>query len=388
MKRDKVFMIGVEENPSLPFIASLSQKGIQVYVSSFKRICPGFFSKYPKKRFIYPSPFDDEKSFVKRILDILRNNNFSVTFVFGEHNSFICTKYKHEFEKYTILPLNDFEIYMQCRDKKKTIKAASRAGVPTPKTYFPDEQDIMEIAQQISYPVVLKPNMSFGARGISYPRNQTELVELYRKTKKEYGECHIQEYIPPGGGQYKAEILLNRKLDLIAWCVYEKIRYYPPLGGSSTFNRTVNRLDILNLGKRVLQEIGWIGIGDCDFIHDPRDNKPKLMEINARITRSIKICVLAGIDFPFLLYKMAKNEKLSLNLDYKSPVYMRYILSDILWLLRTKGRFNSNPGFFESFFRRCYEELFCLYDPMPFFAFCTSILGEMFNKEARKRRLR
>ena len=112
------------------------------------------------------------------------------------------------------------------------------------------------------------------------------------------------------------------------------------------------------------------------------------MEINARITRSIKICCLAGVDFPYLLYKMAMGEDLKPNLNYKVPVYMRYLLGDVLWFFRSKDRFNSKPGFFESFFRGYSEEIFSLDDPLPFLGFSLSIAFEMLDKEARRKRLR
>lgn len=383
-----MFMIGAEENPCLPFIHSLSKKGIKVYVGSYKKTCLGFFSRFPVKRYLYPRPLEDEAAFVEKILDILRRENFAVTFVFGGDNTYVVTTYKSKFERFTALPINDFDTYMKCKNKKNTIKAAEKAGVPTPNTYFPDEEGIEVIARKVIYPVVLKPNVSRGARGISYPASPKELIDVYKKTKEKYGECHIQEFIPPGGGQYKAEILLDTNLNLMARCVYEKIRYYPPAGGSSTLNQTVDRQDILELGTKILKEIGWIWVGDCDFICDPRDNIPKLMEINPRITRSIKICSLAGVDFPYMLYRMAIGEKLRPSVDYKVPVYMRYLLADILWFFRSRDGSNTNPAFFESFFGGYSEEIFSLKDPLPFLGFSLSIALEMFDKEAREKRFR
>jgi D-aspartate ligase len=388
MKKDKILMIGVEENPSIPFIHSLARKGLEIHVASYRRTCPGIFSRFPKKRYIYPSPFADEDAFVDRIINILEQEHYRVTLIFGEHNANVLTRFKKELEKFTTLPINDFDKYIKCRDKKNTLKIAQKIGVPTPKTYFPDEVEIKAIANNVKYPVVLKPNESFGARGISYPSSSHELISLYQKTREEYGECHIQEFIPTGGGQFKAEIFHDKSMRLIGWCVYEKIRFYPPKGGSSTFNRTVDRKDILKLGAKILQKIGWFGIGDCDFIGDPRDGKPKLMEINSRITRSIRICTLAGVDFPYMLYKAAIDEELSADLNYKVQVYMRYLLSDVLWFFRSEKRFNSNPGFFSGFFRSWHEEIFTAEDPLPFLGLSLSIAMEMLNKKTREYRLR
>lgn len=388
MKKEKILMIGVEENPSLPFIHSLAKKDLEIHVASYRRVCPGIFSRFPKQRYIYPSPFVDEDAFIEEIINILKHENYIVTFIFGEHNANVLTRFKNELEKFTILPMNDYDKYMKCRDKKSTLKTAEKIGIPIPKTYFPDEVRIEEIAKIVTYPAVLKPNESFGARGITYPTSSEELISLYKKTKEEYGECHIQEFIPPGGGQFKAEIFHDRSMKLIGWCVYEKVRFYPPKGGSSTFNRTVDREDILKLGAKILQEIVWFGIGDCDFIGDPRDGKPKLMEINSRITRSIRICTLAGVDFPYMLYKTAVGEELSTNLDYRVPVYMRYFLSDVLWFFRSKKRFNTNAGFFSSFFKNWHEEIFTVEDPLPLLGFSMLIAMEMLDRKTRKHRLR
>ena len=370
--KGKVLVIGADENPSLPIIESLSTKGMEVHAASHKRVCVGFFSKFVHKRFVYPSPFIDDQSFVHSLSDYVRREGFDVTFVTGDQTTDLLVKNKDLFIQHTALPLVDLERYVNCRDKTKTMKIAQRIGVPTPKTYYPQDEPIEQLARHLTYPVVLKPNSSDGARGIFYPQSADELLHSYRTTTAEYGPCHVQEYIPHTGRQYKAELLLDEKSMVKAWCVYDKLRYYPPTGGSSTLNSTVDRRDILENAAKILKEIRWYGMGDCDFIEDPRDGTAKLMEINPRFTRSIKICVLAGIDFPYLLYKLALGESFPPVLSYQVGLFLRYLPADVMWFIKSKDRFKAKPSFFWFNRKRVNDEILSLKDPGPVLAYLVS----------------
>jgi predicted ATP-grasp superfamily ATP-dependent carboligase len=380
-KIGKILIIGAEENPSLPIIESLSSKGLEVHVASHKKVCVGFFSKHVHNRFVYPSPYTDEQGFIDALCDFVRQKGFDVSFVTGDRPTDLLVKHRDLFTKHTRLPIVDIQRYVNCRDKTKTMKLAARAGVPTPKTYYPDEEPIEKIAQTLTYPVVLKPNTSDGARGISYPKNSEELKTFYQKTVADFGPCHIQEFIPHAGMQYKAELLLDRNSEVKAWCVYNKLRYYPPTGGSSTLNSTVSRRDILESAAKILKELNWYGMGDCDFIEDPRDGKAKLMEINPRFTRSIKICVLAGVDFPYLLYKTALDESVPSVLDYRNGVYLRYLPADIAWFLKSKDRFNARPSFFWFIGKNLSDEIISLNNPGPAIAYCFAKLCARFDSK-------
>ncbi|MDD5246640.1 MAG: ATP-grasp domain-containing protein [Candidatus Omnitrophica bacterium] len=388
MENRRVLVVGAEENPSLCIIESLARQGMEVCAASHKRVCVGFFSRFVSRRFLYPSWALGEEAFLARIIEIISRQRFEAVFVAGEQPSFILCKHKKEIERYSKIPTPDFATYMKCRDKSVTMKLAAASGVPVPRSYFPEETGIDQISRQVEYPVVIKPNSSNGARGIEYPSSAGELLQAYQRVSSIYGPCHVQEYIPHSGMQYKAEVLLDGSLKVKAWCLYNKPRYYPPTGGSSTVNCTVERQDILDYAVRILKQIGWVGLGDCDFILDPRDNIPKLMEINPRITRSIKICMLAGVDFPFLLYKLARGEELPDTLIYKKDIYLRYLFSDIFWFFKSPERFRAKPNFFWFFGKNLRDEVISFKDPGPALAYLLSSAAALFNKKEREFRLR
>ena len=380
LRKGKVLVVGAEENPSLPIIESLSTKGLEVHAASHQRVCVGLFSKYIHNRFVYPSPYVDEQGFLNSLHDYVRKEAFDVTFVTGDRATDVLVRNKELFTKHTSLPLVDFERYVNCRDKTRTMKIAQRIGVPTPKTFYPEDEPIQKVAKRLNYPVVLKPNTSDGARGISYPQNKDDLVRLYHATVANYGPCHVQEYVPHTGMQYKAELLLNADSEVTAWCVYNKLRYYPPTGGSSTLNSTVHRKDILESAAKILRELKWYGMGDCDFIEDPRDGTPKLMEINPRFTRSIKICVLAGVDFPYLLYRTALGEPVPHVLDYRADIFLRYLPADIAWFIKSRERFKTRPSFFWFLGKNLSDEIISFQDPGPALAYFFSKACSRFDR--------
>jgi predicted ATP-grasp superfamily ATP-dependent carboligase len=261
-----------------------------------------------------------------------------------------------------------------------------QSGVPCPRTFFPDEENIERIAQQADYPVLVKANISSGARGICLVQTKEELRRTYETVKRDYGECHIQEYIPGGGMQYKADLFLDRNQQLKAGIVYSKLRYFPINGGSSVLNRTVHYPQILENAYRLLVSIGWCGFADFDFIADPRDGTPKIMEINPRMPACFRITLAAGIDFPQMIAQLALGEDVSRVDGYELDVYLRYLPLDCLWFLKSPERFRATPSFFRFFGRNLSDQIISLRDPGPVLGFCLENLIAFFDIEARRAR--
>lgn len=357
--------------------------------ASHRRTALGFFSRHASARLRSPSP-RDETAYLAFVLGRLRDVRCDAVFACGEDATTFLARHQDAVRPYASVPMPPLQRFMICRDKSKTMRAARKLGIPTPLTHDPAEEQVEDFARRVGYPVVVKPNVSDGARGISFPPDARSLRRALRRTTAVYGPCHVQEYIPQTGTQYKAEILLDAESDVRAWCLYSKLRYYPPSGGSSTLNRTEARTEILEAGARMLRGIGWAGLGDCDFIEDPRDGVPKLMEINPRFTRSIRICVRAGVDFPLYLYRLAvgAGDVPEAPEPYRIGVMQRYLPADIAWFLRSPDRFRARPGFFRTFFTGAADEIFSLSDPGPALAYALGAVADLFDPQARRYRLR
>ncbi len=387
MKILSVLVLCGEENPALPVLKSLGQYGVKLTVASHIKYAPGLFSRYTARRLLSPDPWRSENQYIEWVVRTVSDDHYDMIIPLGEKASLWVAKNKKRVSKYTEVPFPAPEIYMTARDKGLTMKAASSLNIPIPKTYFPEEEPLSDICNRILYPTVLKPRISYGARGIYFPNNPEELYHYYSMATEKYGPCIIQEYIPQTGMQYKAEAVLDSKCKVIAVGVYDKPRYYPVSGGSSTLNRTVYRPDICEVAKDLLEGINWYGMGDCDFIEDPRDGSIKLMEINPRFTRSIRILVEAGLDFPALLLKAALNEKMDIINEYKIGLNMRYLLPDLMWFIKSADRYRYFPGFFNFFDRSTIFEMLSFHDIKPSLFYLLSQLLKLVDSGSRNRLL-
>jgi len=379
-------ILDAEMQCALPVIESLHKRGFHVTAGSHKRINMGFFSKYANRRTIYPHPEKFPAAFLERIFDLVKRQHYDFVLPTDDVSSEILTAHKDQLETYTQLPVVPHDIFMKARDKSQTLRVAIQNKLPCPKTFFPDEQDIKDISEKASYPVLVKPNISSGARGISLASNQAELVKTYAQVKGLFGDCHVQEYIPKGGMQYKADLFLDRDHALKAGIVYSKLRYFPINGGSSIVNRTVRYPEIIENAHKILKAMGWYGFADFDFITDPRDGQPKIVEINPRVPACFRITVGAGIDFSYLIAKLALGEDIPQIKEYKLDVYLRYLPLDVLWFLKSPDRFKAEPNFFKFFGRNLHDQIISLRDPGPIFGFCLENFLSLFDWEARKTR--
>ena len=165
---------------------------------------------------------------------------------------------------------------------------------------------------------------------------------------------------------------------------------YPPEGGSSVLNFSADRPDILDLAHKMLVRLNWVGFCDFDFVDDPRDGVVKIMEINPRLPESFGIAAKSGIDFPLMIYKMARGEPIEPVTDYPKNKFLRFLPGDLLWFLRVsnKERFGTWPGWFRFFDRDTAYQLVRARDPGPIMGYLLENISALFNKKLLRERLR
>ena len=109
-----------------------------------------------------------------------------------------------------------------------------------------------------------------------------------------------------------------------------------------------------------------------EFKRDARDGVSKLLEINGRFWGSLQLAVDAGIDFPYLLYRLAIDGDVEPVLTYDVGVRLRWWLGDVDWLLlrlRERGGIAGQLGAILEFLRptgkMARAEVFRRDDPAP-----------------------
>jgi len=382
--RFRVLVMDGRIQSCLPVIKALHLAGHQVTIAESDPLCVGFFSRYPHRRIRHRDPRKDPEGFLTDLLRHLSTGDYDVLIPILDVTAELVSKHKELLQKYVNIPLVEYPVFLQARDKSRTMKIAQAHGLPIPKTYFPEELEIEEIAGMVDYPALIKPNFSVGARGLTKVADSQELKKLYPLVVAHYGPCTIQEFIPQTALQYKAQFFLDRAGDVKAGVVYSKIRHFPLEGGVSTLNRTVARPDIISLGTGLLRAMDWYSYADIDLITDPRDGLVKIMEVNPRITGSVKICFEAGVDFAKMLVELAMGEEVEPVRGYQIGLYLRHPGLDLIWFWKARDRFKANPNWFWFSGKNLRYDVWSREDPGPLLGYVLANLRDLFSVEARR----
>ena len=326
---------------------SLHARGIEVHVAAESRVAMALWSRSASRRHIVPGSRTSPDAFVKALAALQETCHFDAVLPVSDDDIAALLEreasWRESGMKVALPSLNAFEV---ARDKSQTLKAAIAVGVPCPETWFPDERPLQEIAAEAVYPLLVKPNVSAGARGITLVEGPALLQETYDRVVNAYGPCHLQEWIPEGGAQYKADALVGPCGRMLGTFVCRKLRYYPVKGGSSTLIVSDRHASIADGVERLLKHLGWYGFADFDFIVDPRDGVAKLMECNPRFPESLAVNVFAGADFPWALFQLASTGEAETLASYDLGRYARFLVGDVMWFLHSQERFRAQPSFF------------------------------------------
>ena len=240
-------------------------------------------------------------------------------------------------------PSND--CFQLAFDKGRTLELAGSLGVGTPVTYAKATgESLAEFLSNRSFPMVVKPRRSVswnygpdGRRGVqlttSFATSPQELHSLCVKILSQTGEFPlVQEYVR--GEEASIQFLCDRGA-VVAACANRRLRSMHPTGGAGVLKETVplSYGGMADRARRLVAALNWTGPIMVEFKIEQASGVPKLMEINGRFWGSLPLAVLAGVDFPYLYYRLALGMKIPPILDYPERVTSRHLVGDLrhLW---------------------------------------------------------
>ncbi len=369
----------------LPMTEYLHRLGVTVGTLNTSRLDVGYVSRWPHERYIGPDPRHDLLAALHKTRTILATGAYDVVIPASDDTATMLAENKPELSRFAAIAVNDLPVFVRARDKLLTMRACDELGLPHPRSLDASLPELPDQVRALGFdvPLVLKPRRGSGATGFQRVDRLAELLDLAREAADKFGPMLVQEYIPQTDLQYKTQIMLNRQGEVCSCVTFNKLRWFPPNGGSSVLSQTVQRRDIDDTCIRLLRGIGWRGYGDVDLIQDPRDGIAKVIEINPRITGCIKICFDAGVDFARQVVEDALDLPVTVYPHYEIGRFLRYMHTDILWFLLSPDRWRTRPSWFD--FRRTTDQIFSLRDPLPGLTYSLQAFGKLIGwKKKRK----
>ncbi len=371
---------------TLALVRSLGRKGIDVTVGERTFLNTSFFSKYCSRRIVYPSPRRYPDQFIDFITKEIKENHYECLYPMEEETLLLLAQHRSEISKYTYLLVPDSQKIEFVRDKGNLLRFAEAHGIPMPKTFYePPTSTLPPWGGGEGEGYVIKPRISSGSFGIAYVRKREDLIPLYQKVHAQYPFPLVQEWIPDGGGTFGFSALFDDGSNVKAAFIHEKLRMYPIQGGPSTLREGVEHLQIMELGLSLLKSLDWTGVAMAEFKVDPRDGIPKLMEVNPRFWGSLHLAIISGVDFPYLILKMARGDQFDPVLSYMMGKRCRWLLfGDILHFLSNPHRFHLDPSFFHFFDPDTSYDIISQEDPLPILGAMATFSTFLYDPEMKR----
>lgn len=272
---------------------------------------------------IFQVPRVNEAGYLKALLQICRMEKVNLLVPLYEPEFLILDQQRDQFKKLgTILLLSSTDTLKTCSDKLEIYRFFNEFAINTPKTRL-----VMEKPISNQFPLFVKPRSGMGSVGAYKVNSQSELDFLSNRNS----DLIVQEYIT--GTEYTLDTLSDLNGKALAVVPRERIEVR---SGEVVKSRTVDRPDLIRQGKYIIETLGIVGPATLQCIDDGL--MVYWIEVNPRFGGGVPLSIRAGVDYPYLLYRICNNEpvrpilgeyqKNLTMLRYDQSVYISQINTD------------------------------------------------------------
>lgn len=279
------------------------EKGIEVILLLDTKWAVARFSKAIAKYYLY----DSEEQLRQVIMKLYLPHQATLLFPTNDETVEHLSKHYIEYTTHFAMGIPNPELVELFNDKRNAYQFARSNDIPCPKCWYPNTmEDVQNIAQNLPYPVVVKPGImysfhaTFGKKAYRCD-NVEQLLSIFSRIKEVNYPIEtilIQEFLSGGpqhlysygvfaaNGQSKVALMANR------------IRQNPmDFGNSTTFAKTCYIPQIEEQSIKLLQLVNYFGLGEVEWMYDPQSGTYKFLEINTRAWKWHTISNQLGFSF-------------------------------------------------------------------------------------------
>ena len=262
-----------------------------------------------KVYFLPVNPF-----FVEEV--IKKENAEGILLAFGGQTALNCGAqlYKNKiFEKYDIKVMGTpVEAIINTEDRKNFVKKLNEIEIKSPKSIpVTSAEDAIKAAKKIGYPIIIRAAYTLGGQGSGFCSDEQELLNMAAKAFSYSNQILVEESLK-GWKEIEYEVVRDRFDNCITVCNMEN---FDPLGihtGESIVvapSQTLNNSEyhkLRELSIKIIRHIGVIGECNVQFALDPFSEDYRVIEVNARLSRSSALASKAtGYPLAFVAAKLA-----------------------------------------------------------------------------------
>lgn len=291
----------------LAAVRQLGRAGAPVIAVDHRSSALGFRSRYGHA-VVCPDPGVDEQRFVELLFEIGDAVGRPAP-IFPTHDEQLnaIARGRGALGERFLYPFPAWESLSRIQSKRYQLERAEAAGVPTPRTAYPQSAAAaLAAAAEVGYPALVKPSAPTGFKRRF--KKQAFRCETPAELERAYADAEpfepmVQELVPGGDDAlYTLGSYLGQDGQALGLFTGRKLRQTPPGVGTCRVGEAVWVDEVAELGLALLREVGFHGISQVEFKRDPRDGVYKLMEINPRLWQWHSLAAACGVDVPRIAY--------------------------------------------------------------------------------------
>ena len=323
------------------------------------RRCRFFKKVYP----VHPSGYD------ATLREVFSKEQFDVIVPMGDVTVQYLSKNKDHVEhNYRVkCAVVDQSILSIVADKSRFMEFCKENGFPHPLTSSLSQTSLEDVASDIGFPSLIKPDFSVGARGITRVNSMDELKSQYPKISEKYGSCTLQEFIDNPDYYYNVMMYRDSQGNCDNSVVIKIVRMYPVKAGSSSCCISVDNPELVAICQKVLNKLNWIGMADFDVLQRKDTKEYKIIEINPRVPASLRAAYISGVNYPEMIVQDMVGAPL-MQYQYNPGRILRYMGIDLLWFIKSPHRFFSSPSWFHFIDKNVFYQDILFRDPSTWFS--------------------
>lgn len=336
----RVLLTCGHRNNGLWLTRRLAEAGHEVVVSDSRPLAFGLRSRYAADFELLPEPPGQE--YGDRLLALVRRVRPDVLFPNGRETQ--VSAMRSVLDRETRVLVAEPDAHACLLDKIRTYELCERLGIPHPTVLGTDPETVSRRLPERgdgNTPIaVLKPRRDVGGgRGLVFVRRREGLEGLWSRLARTFGPLMATDYVRgPVEAQYAVKLLFDGNGELIEFFVLQKLRQWPPGSGITASARSVHEVSLVSRMVPLFRHLRWQGPAEVELKIDADDGSARVLEINPRLSSTLRHDVLAGVDVPGSILKASLGTATPRALEayyvnglyYWNPLpWTRSVLSDL-----------------------------------------------------------
>lgn len=226
---------------------------------------------------------------------------------------------KNIFKKYDVKILGTpIESILNTEDRDLFVKKINEIDLKVPiSKAVKSVDDALKVAEEIGFPIMCRIAYALGGLGSGVAYDKKQLMKLTKKAFSFTKQILIEEYYG-GWKEIECEVVRDKYNNCIVVCSMENI---DPMGihtGESIVVAPVQTLTASEIFKlraisiKVIRHLGIVGECNIQFALDPNSEDYRIIEVNARLSRSSALASKAtGYPLAFIAAKLSLGYNLT-----------------------------------------------------------------------------